>query len=383
MILRAGAGFFLPALLATLGCGHHPAPAEAPEVARSPSGEEQPRVDDAPPPSGEKAEPAVEEPLPTLCPPDDDECAALLPASIALDDGDLEGARRLLDRLGEPENKHALGVYFLLRGRALLESESLAYGAGGSRAEKAASYFSSAEPLLSHPEHARLQRARALLALGRGDEALADLEILAGAHAGDAEVAAALGIAYLAVGRAARSLEPLKRAARLDPQEPERHLVLGTAYMLLGDLSQAERSFRTALGLDSSSARAHGDLGAVLLVRGSVAEGRAHLKKATELEPSAATYASNLAYAELLEKRPEEAKKVALHAIHLDGTLASAWLNLGLSEVALGNLGAARKAFETAQQLDPSDPRPQNNLSDLDEIEQAREGVTPEDDSAR
>src|SRR5690606_41038532 len=67
-----------------------------------------------------------------------DECAALLPASIALDDGDLEGARRLLDRLGEPENKHALGVYFLLRGRALLESESLAYGAGGSRAEKAA-----------------------------------------------------------------------------------------------------------------------------------------------------------------------------------------------------------------------------------------------------
>jgi Flp pilus assembly protein TadD len=317
----------------------------------------------------------VPAPLPPLCPAERVGCAPLVEIEDALDDGDIELATRLLAALPEGARASVRGEALLLEARAGLESGSLAYGAGGKEASDALLMFEQAAPLLENADLAQVERSRALLALGRGQEALSLLVNLAQRYPGDAEVNAALGIAYLSVGRATRSLEPLRRAVRLDPKQPERYLVLGTAQMLLGDLAQAERNFRAAVALDPDSARAQGDLGATLLVRGQIAEGRAHLEKATQLDPEAATFTSNLSYAELLSQKPREAKLLAQRALELDPKLASGWLNLGLAEVQLGDLAAARRAFERAKELDPTDPRPQNNLSDLDELAGKKSGA--------
>jgi Flp pilus assembly protein TadD len=123
------------------------------------------------------------------------------------------------------------------------------------------------------------------------------------------------------------------------------------------------------LSLDSNSARAHGDLGATLLIQGKIPEGKAHLLKAAHIAPERATYAANLSYAELLSKQPALAETWARKALELDVDLASAWLNLGLAQVALDQRKAARTSFEKAKELDPSDPRVENNLRDLDELE--------------
>lgn len=320
-------------------------------------------------------------PLPALCATERAGCAPLIEIEKALGEGDVERAKGLLAALSDDQRASVRGEVLLLEGRTLLESGSLAYGSGGKEAAEAIAKFEQAMTLLQSPDLARIERARALLALGKGEEALSALTGLANRYSGDAEVNAALGIAYLSVGQTARSLAPLRRAVRLDPNEPERYVVLGTVQMLLGDLAQAERNFRAAVTLDPDSARAQGDLGATLLVRGRVAEGRMHLERATRLDPDAATFRSNLSYAELLSDRPGEAKTLAERAIELDPKLASAWLNLGLSEVQLGDLAAARRAFERALELDPSDPRPRNNLSDLDDLSEKRSGTpTPVDD---
>ncbi len=323
-------------------------------------------TDKAAPPADAASSPFV------LCEDSSEECVAVLAAARAAAEGETVQALELLQPRLKTKGPHAHPVK-LVYGQALLESESMAYGAGGDAAQRALSLFRSllADSSLTLPLRRRtsLQEARALLALGRGEEALPLLRRLAEELPQEAEVQAALGIAYLSVGQVSRSLKPLERAAQLDPKSAERHLVLGTARMLVGEYGPAERSFRAVLALDANSARAYGDLGALLLLQGNAQGGRQYLQRAVLLEPKRATFAANLAYAELLNERPAEAKKEAERAIALDPSLASAWLNLGLAQVALGDRKQARVSFEKAQSLDPTDPRPKNNLQDLDEIE--------------
>lgn len=317
--------------------------------------------------------------LSPLCAQDSPICDSILRASKALDAGETEEAEAQLRAWRDTDD--ALGsAVVLLRGRMRLESESLAYGEGGEAAREALVLFDSlanrADLGTALRDHVRLQRARALLALGRGEEAMPLLESLSSRLRDDAEIQGAFGVACLAVGQVDRSLSPLARAARLEPKQLERHIVLGTARMLVGEYAQAEKSFRAAIALDSNSARAYGDLGTLLLLQGNIEGGRQYLQRASLLAPTKATYVANLAYAELLGKRPQAALEHARRAIELDENLASGWLNQGLAQAAQGDRAAARQSFEKAQSLDPSDPRPKNNLRDLDEIE-AKE-VSPE-----
>lgn len=262
-----------------------------------------------------------------------------------------------------------LGCAEVLSAKEVLESGPLEYGAGGREAEEALQRLDAVLEAQPGFPPARREKARALLALGRGEEASEILLDLVVTYRDDAEIQGALGVAYLSRGQIRESLGPLRRAAELEPNEAERLVVLGTAQMLLGDLSGAESRFRGAISRDGNSARAHGDLGALLIIQGKAKQGVEHLKRADLLNPGQATFASNLAYGELLLDRIESAKKYATRAITLDPALPSAWLNFGLVYLASGDRKSAREAFERAAALDPTDPRPQNNLRDLDELD--------------
>lgn len=311
------------------------------------------------------------------------DCDGYARVEEALVAGDYDEAERTLSQLrgrlgelGPSTNERALQSLF--RGWLLLETGSLSYGAGGEAARSALLEFDSAIRLLGDDpggeaaavfNRLSLQKARAQLALGQGEGALAALQRLGEAFRGEAEVQAAWGIARLSVGNIPESLAPLRRAARLDPNEPERHVVLGTAQMLAGQYAEAERSYRQALALRPDEARIHSDLGALLLLMGRIAEGKTHLERAAQLSPAEATFWANLAYAELLSEQPTRCEERARRALELDDQLASAWLNLGLCLVALGNNDSARASFVKAAELDPTDPRAQNNLRDLDELD--------------
>lgn len=358
-------------------------PVPSPESPQTPEREVLPPHFARPVPSRgtpERRLPEEKKALPPICPTRDGLCERIGPVIDALNSSEPKRACSLLDEMGAPDTGDGRGIYLLLKGRCRLESDSLAYGEGGTASEEALVLFRAAEELLQEKDLVRLQVARAQLSLGQGDQAVSTLRALGTSYQGDAEVQAALGIAYIATGRAARALAPLRLAASLDPKQPERLIVLGTAHMLLGDLVEAERQFRVALSLDSASERAHGDLGTSLLIQGKIPEGKAHLLRAAALAPQRATYASNLSYAELLSNQPDLAEKWAHKALELDPELASAWLNLGLAQVAKGEREAARVSFEKAGKLDPSDPRVENNLRDLDELESTRPSGTPEPD---
>lgn len=260
----------------------------------------------------------------------------------------------------------------LLRARLELSQADLSFGSGDQRAQVALGWL---QPLLPRGDalgdRARLEAARAHLASGNAGEALELLRSLVRLHSNHAETQGALGVAYLATGHVSQSVAPLSRALELEPTVAERHVALGTARLLLGDLVPAERNFRAALlhaQSDVVRARAHGDLGALLLLLGRAAEGKAHLMRAAALSPGSATYLASWSYAELLLERPLAAEQRARRALECDPELVSGWLNLGLALVAQRRLEEARKSFERAAELAPSDPRPRNNLADLNEL---------------
>lgn len=338
--------------------------------------------------------------------PDAAECQKLAEADIKLNEGSVQGAEPLLVELGggvdlDQQLQVALPrratelekIQRFVLARAILLRSSLSYGSGDENATRSLYAFDDlvkwgVSERLS--ERLTIERSRARLALGQGEEALRLIEALGTQLTGDAEVQATLGIALLATGEVKRSLVPLQRSLDLDPKEPERHLVLGTARMLDGDLDAAERNFRGALAAASKVdrepahkvellSRAYGDLGAVLLVKGDAEGGRVYLMRALGLMPRKATYLANLSYAEMLLGNPTEAEIVARKALAVDDQLVSAWINLGLAQVKLGKLDAAQVSFERAQHLDPSDPRPQENLLDLQQLRDSNVDVSVKD----
>jgi Flp pilus assembly protein TadD len=74
----------------------------------------------------------------------------------------------------------------------------------------------------------------------------------------------------------------------------------------------------------------------------------------------------------------EASEARARRALALDPSLGSAWLNLGLVQNQLGDRDEARRSFVKAHDLDPDDPRPLNNLADLDELEREEAQAAPQ-----
>lgn len=311
-----------------------------------------------------------------VCGPDSPECERVQRALALSEQGDTVTAHLQLKQLLD-EFPRSVAVR-LAGARILTQEESLSYGAGGSGAEQAVSLLRevleeeslSAQLTETQRAQSELELGRCLLALAQLEEARTRLEPLVSRYPRDAEVQAAWGIALLAGGDVRGSLAPLTRAAELDPRRLERHLVLGTARFLAGDTQGAERAYRAALALHGSFAQTHGDLGALLLVEGRVEEARAHLEQAVRLDPKRAPFFSNLAYAELLVGDLQSAEEAVRRALLLDSKLASAWLNQGLISAQRRDFEKARAFFEKAQELDPDDPRPRQNLQDLKEWEE-------------
>jgi spermidine synthase len=174
----------------------------------------------------------------------------------------------------------------------------------------------------------RLNRALALLDLGRIDEAVEALSAGAAAEPDNPLASYDLGVALLAAGRPAAAIVPLDHAAALDPGLYGARMSLAEALRQNGDLDRAEEVLKAALAENPWLAEARDMLGLVAQARGE-----------TELA---------------IEQHAE--------ALRLDPYRAEAHYNIGLALRAAGRFDAAAEAFETAIRIDPADAEAMNEL---------------------
>jgi Flp pilus assembly protein TadD len=298
----------------------------------------------------------------------------LVLGDAAFEANDLPGAKKHYDaaRKLDPTGKRPGPLVGLARVRAAATNVPYDVGAGKGNAELAAAAkeLRAAAALDDGygPAHAEL--GRTLLLLGDADGALAELKKGAQLLPNDAEVQSSLGGALLASGKKDEALAPLQRAAQLDMGRAERHGNLGTVMLLLGRVADAVKEFELQARLADGDARAHADLGAALLFVPDLPRATRELERAVQLDPSRASYHTSLGTAYKQSGRITDALREYREALKRDDKFVSALIGVA-TVLALDprTRGDARAALLKAKVIDPTDPRIEANLKELDELE--------------
>lgn len=218
----------------------------------------------------------------------------------------------------------------------------------------------------------RAQRLRALLA-DSPDDAMAWF---------------GLGRALLELGRCDEAVAPFRRATHLDPDYTAAHRDLGRALLACGEAGAAREALATAAGLaDRTGDLQTGNEARVFLRR---AERELGIERATPaaqaprarraLATSASTGRSEAhqlykrGFDNFANDRIEQAIELFEHALRVDPELAIAWNGLSLAHRQRGDLEAAIEAGRRLVLLEPDDPLGHTNLSIL----YMRRGMIPE-----
>ncbi|CAN5597657.1 hypothetical protein BH09MYX1_BH09MYX1_19610 [soil metagenome] len=324
------------------------------------------------------------EPLAPLPPPkpattalasaaNDDVDKELTLGDTAFEANDLALAKKHYDaaRKLDKTNKRPGPIVGQARVRVALTNVPYDVGAGKGNAELAAAAkdLKTAVALDDSygPAHAEL--GRTLLLLGDAEGALAELRKGATILKDDAEVQSSLGGALLAAGKKEDALGPLVRAAQIDSGRSERHGNLGTVMLLLGRVGDAVKEFELQARLADGDARVHADLGAALLFVPDIPRAVRELERAVQLDGSRASYHTTLGTAYKQSGRNPDALREYQEALKRDDKFVSALIGVA-TVLALDpkTRGEARNALKKAKSIDPTDPRIDANLQELDEL---------------
>ena len=212
--------------------------------------------------------------------------------------------------------------------------------------KKAAEFLASALKLDDSYAPAHVHYARALLRLGRQDEARGHFE----------------------------------RASLLDPNGSHAELGLGQIALASGDYASARQHLELALQRNPRHAEAHLALAKVLMARGEAGQARVHADAVRELpnetpmdDPRSARFvepAGAQAHMEVAQQlwkldKLDEAAEQYRQAIQSDPNLALAHFNLGTLLAKQGKLEEAEASLRQAVQLDPDDEEAQRGLASV------------------
>ena len=197
-------------------------------------------------------------------------------------------------------------------------------------------------------------RAHLLLAVGRTDEAAADIQEALRLAPNDANALALQTIIAVVQGDKDRALEAAQRAVQAEPGSATARVALSYAQQALFDLEGARASLLKAVELDPRNALAWARLSEMWASFGRLDRALDAAQKAVALEPNLSRTQTVLGYAYLMRVNIGKAKEAFEKAIALDSADPLPRLGLGLARIREGSLHRGSREIEAAASLDPN-----------------------------
>ena len=197
-------------------------------------------------------------------------------------------------------------------------------------------------------------RASLLLAVGRVDEADADIKRALRLAPNDGNALALQSIIAVVQNEKDQALNVAQRAVEAAPDSATALIALSYAQQARFDLEGARASLEKAVQLDPKNALAWARLAELWSSFGRLEQALKAAQKAVILEPDLSRTQTVLGFAYLTEVKTTQAKEAFDKAIALDQADPLPRLGLGLAKIREGDLHEGRREIEVAASLDPN-----------------------------
>jgi tetratricopeptide (TPR) repeat protein len=197
-------------------------------------------------------------------------------------------------------------------------------------------------------------RAQLALAVGRVDDAAADVGRALAIAPNDSNALSLQTIIAVVQGDKVRAFDSAQRAVQADPKSATARIALSYAQQARFDLEGARKSLQEAVQLDPRNALAWARLSELHASFGELDRALKAAEKAVALEPNLSRTQTVLGYAHLMRVKTKQAKEAFEKAIALDSADPMARLGLGLAKIREGKLNAGSRELEAAASLDSS-----------------------------
>jgi len=197
-------------------------------------------------------------------------------------------------------------------------------------------------------------RAESLLAVGRVDEASAEIDEILKTSPGNADALSLQAVIAVAQNEREKALDLAKRAVAAAPDSATALVALSYAQQADFDLEGALASLREAVKKEPGNALARARLSEILLSFGFLDEALDEARKAVGQNPDIARTQTVLGFAYLAQIKTKESRDAFERAIILDQADPLPRLGLGLATIRDGDVEAGRKEIEIAASLNPN-----------------------------
>jgi tetratricopeptide (TPR) repeat protein len=198
-------------------------------------------------------------------------------------------------------------------------------------------------------------RAQQLLAVGRVDEARAELDRALAAAPGDADALSLQAIIAVVLDDKPRALELARAAVAAAPRSPTPLIALSYAQQARFELEGARSSIEQAVRLAPEDALAWARLAELHASFGDTSRSLEAARRAAAIAPDLSRTQTVLGFAYLRDVETSKALKAFERAIELDSADPLPRLGLGLARIRRGHLDAGAREIEIAASLGPND----------------------------
>jgi tetratricopeptide (TPR) repeat protein len=197
-------------------------------------------------------------------------------------------------------------------------------------------------------------RAESLLAVGRVDEASAEIEEALKTAPGNAVALSLQAVIAVAQNEREKALDLAKKAVAAAPESGTALIALSYAQQADFNLEGALASLREAVKKEPGNALARARLSELLLSFGRLEEALDEARNAAAIPPEIARTQTVLGFAYLAQIKTKESRDAFERSIILDQADPLPRLGLGLATIRDGDVEAGRKEIEIAASLDPN-----------------------------
>ena len=197
-------------------------------------------------------------------------------------------------------------------------------------------------------------RASLLLAVGRTDDAKADISRTLRLNPGDSNAAALQTIMAIVQNEKDKAFDMAEKAVTDAPQSATAHIALSYVQQARFDLEGARNSLQKAVELEPKNALAWARLAELWSSFGRLNKALDAAQTAVDLEPHLSRTQTVLGFAFLTQVKTKPAKVVFQQAIEFDQADPLPRLGLGLAKIREGNLDDGARDLESAASLSPN-----------------------------